>query len=107
MQLALHSLEADAQMDESPEMFAIVRALARHLREFPQHSDTAEGIATWWFRDQAVVDEGALMDALSWMLERGLIEVRTANCAADRYRCASTTRELDRVLQQLSKRKLT
>lgn len=94
-------------MDEYPEMLAIVKALANHLREFPLHSDTAEGIAIWWFRDRAVVDGRALADALEWMRGRALVEVRKAPGTADRYRCIATAEELDGVLLELSGRQLT
>jgi hypothetical protein len=94
-------------MDDYPEMIAIVRALAHHLREFPQHSDTAEGIATWWFGEHSSIDYTALADALEWMRERGLVEVRVAGGTGDRYRCSSTPEELDDVLHLLSRRWLT
>lgn len=94
-------------MDDNPEMLAIVRALANHLRDYPQHSDTAEGIATWWFGDQAAVDGRRLMDALDWMRSRGYIEVRSAQTTADRYRCNATPEQLDHLLQELSRQRLT
>lgn len=91
-------------MDEYPEMLAVVRALASHLKEFPQHSDSAKGIATWWFRDGAVVDGQALADALEWMRARGLLEVRAGFSGAGRYRCIASPQRLDDVLLQLSRR---
>lgn len=94
-------------MDDNPEMLAIVRALANHLRQYPQHSDTAEGIATWWFPDQAAVDGPTLVDALDWMRRRGLVEVRSAKSTADRYGCNATPAQLDHLLQELSRQRLT
>lgn len=94
-------------MDDHPEMLAIVRALAHHLRDYPQHSDTAEGIATWWFGDQAAVDGRHLANALDWMRDRGLIEVRSAKSTADRYCCSATPDQLDQLLQELSRQRLT
>ncbi|SFK33670.1 hypothetical protein SAMN04487938_0371 [Lysobacter sp. cf310] len=94
-------------MDDYPEMLAIVRALARYLRVNPNSSDTAEGIAMWWFREQTVVDGHALLDALDWMRERGLVEMLSASSTGDRYRCIASADELDGVLQELSRRRLT
>ncbi|RDZ29284.1 hypothetical protein DX914_09425 [Lysobacter silvisoli] len=94
-------------MDDYPEMLAIVRALARYLRANPNSSDTAEGIATWWFREHSVVDGRALMDALDWMRERGLLEMLSANSTGDRYRCIASAEQLDGVLSELSRRRLT
>ncbi|WP_157489435.1 hypothetical protein [Lysobacter sp. Root916] len=95
------------RMDDYPEMLAIVRALARYLRVNPNSSDTAEGIAMWWFREQTVVDGRALLDALDWMRERGLVEMLSASSTGDRYRCTASADELDGVLQELSRRRLT
>jgi hypothetical protein len=95
------------RMDDYPEMLAIVRALARYLRVNPNSSDTADGIAMWWFREQTVVDGRALLDALDWMRERGLVEMLSASSTGDRYRCIADADELDRVLQELSRRRLT
>lgn len=94
-------------MDDYPEMLAIVRALARYLRVNPNSSDTADGIAMWWFREQTVVNGRALLDALDWMRERGLVEMLSASSTGDRYRCIAGADELDRVLQELSRRRLT
>lgn len=94
-------------MEEHPEMLAIVRALARHLREYPQHCDTAAGIATWWFRDHSVVDGRALDDALAWMLDRHLIEVLRSGGSPDRYRRSCDADALDDVLQRLAPRRPT
>ncbi|UHQ22226.1 hypothetical protein LVB77_16365 [Lysobacter sp. 5GHs7-4] len=95
------------RMDDYPEMLAMVRALARYLRANPNSSDTAEGIATWWFREQTVVDGRALLDALDWMRARGLVEMLSANSTGERYRCIASADELDGVLHELSRRRLT
>ncbi|WP_157510271.1 hypothetical protein [Lysobacter sp. Root559] len=106
MRLALFSPRL-GRMDDYPEMLAIVRALARYLRANPNSSDTADGIAMWWFREQTVVDGRALLDALDWMRERGLVEMLSASSTGDRYRCIAGPDELDGVLQELSRRRLT
>ncbi|KQZ60094.1 hypothetical protein ASD53_02745 [Lysobacter sp. Root559] len=61
----------------------------------------------WWFREQTVVDGRALLDALDWMRERGLVEMLSASSTGDRYRCIAGPDELDGVLQELSRRRLT
>ncbi|KRA14730.1 hypothetical protein ASE43_20125 [Lysobacter sp. Root983] len=61
----------------------------------------------WWFREQTVVDGRALLDALDWMRERGLVEMLSASSTGDRYRCTASADELDGVLQELSRRRLT
>lgn len=94
-------------MDEHPEMLAIARALAGYLRANPHSSDTAEGIAKWWFHERSVVDGRALMDALDWMRERGLVEVLSANSTGNRYRCTASAEQLDSTLNELSRRRLT
>jgi len=65
---------------------ALVRALARYLREHPMASDTPQGIARWWLESDAAVREVALLQALEWMEKRNLVERVAAPDGRVRFR---------------------
>lgn len=67
-------------------MTAVAQALVRYLLIHPGASDTADGIAHWWFDPEDGVSPKELQQTLESLIERGLLE---SSCAADgrvRYR---------------------
>lgn len=60
-------------MDDASDLLVIARALAGTWLASPLASDTAEGIAHWWFDWEGKVTKNDLAAALDWMVEQELI----------------------------------
>jgi hypothetical protein len=65
-----------------------VAALTRYLREHPQASDTAEGIARWWLQ-AAVADWPKVRRAIAAMAAAGRLTVHVAGDGREHYRLAA------------------
>ena len=79
-------------MADDDKFMALVRMLARYLRDNPMACDTPAGIARWWLADptrESPVREAALGHALDWLEARKLIEKLHAADGRVRYRRAS------------------
>lgn len=80
-------------------MNAVVRTLARYMRENPHACDSADGIRRWWFADGYAVTADELEKALTWMKQRGLIDEAVAADGRVRFRRRGSDAQLDAAAQ--------
>lgn len=80
-------------------MNAVVRTLARYMRENPHACDSADGIRRWWFADDYAVTADELEKALTWMKQRGLIDEAVAADGRVRFRRRGSDAQLDAAAQ--------
>lgn len=67
-------------------MVVVAQELVRYLLAHPGASDTAEGIARWWFESEDGVSPLELKKALDHLVAVGLIEASSAGDGRVRYR---------------------
>ena len=82
---------------DAPDLYALIRTLARYLRDNPRASDSAEGIRRWWLADGSAVTEEELDKALNWMTQHKLIVETVAADGRIRFRRLATDAQLDAV----------
>ncbi len=82
---------------------ALVRMLARYLRDFPLASDTPDGIALWWLRLDWVVHEHAIQAALAKLVKADVVEGVKGPDGRVRYRRIQST-QADAALTELASR---
>jgi len=76
-------------MNGAADLRTIVRALATLWMARPLASDSAEGIARWWFDWEGKVTNNELVAALDWLVQQELIaEVDTVDGRCRYYRIA-------------------
>jgi hypothetical protein len=78
---------------------AVVRTLARYMRDNPHACDSADGIRRWWFADGYAVTADELEKALTWMKQRGLIDEAVAADGRVRFRRRGSDAQLDAAAQ--------
>lgn len=81
--------------EDAPNLNAVVRTLARYMRDNPHACDSAEGIRRWWFADGYAVTADELEQALKWMRQRGLIDEVVAADGRVRIRRRGSDAQLD------------
>ena len=89
-------------MADDSETLAVACALLWQLRQYPQRSDTTDGIACWWLAEG--VNRSALRQALEWLQEQGLIEQHIAADTRVRWRRKATLAQIDASLRLLQER---
>lgn len=87
-------------MSESGQDTAIVKQLARYLRENPLACDTLDGIARWWLVDDDA-PSGTLAVALAKLERCGIVVESLAADGQVRYRRAALTAMVDARLDRL------
>ena len=73
----------------------IICALVRYLRANPLACDSASGIARWWLQPEIHVSMEALMHALEWLKQRGIVEQSAGTDGRTRYRRRGNDEALD------------
>lgn len=79
------TLDAYSDMSAAFDPMPVIQALVAYLSAHPQASDTAEGMARWWLRDDAI-EVARLEQALELMEQGGLMERTTAGDGRVRWR---------------------
>ena len=87
-------------MSDRRRLTDIVGALAFYLRENPDACDTAEGIHRWWFPPGAGYTLDAVVRALAWMAEHGVVEVTTAADGRRRFRRLASVDDLMELMRR-------
>ena len=77
---------------------ALVRTLARYMRENPYARDSAEGIHRWWLPDGHAVTTEEIEKALEWMTHKQLVAEKVAADGRVRFRRAASDAQLDAVI---------
>ena len=80
-------------------MHALVRTLARYMRDNPRACDSADGIRRWWIAEGYAVTADELEKALAWMKQRGLIDKVVAADGRVRFRRRGSDAQLDATAQ--------
>ncbi|RZI83932.1 MAG: hypothetical protein EOP38_10895 [Rubrivivax sp.] len=86
-------------MNSSASVTRLLGVLSRYLRQNPLASDTLEGIAQWWLKN----DDVALSDlasALKQLAQAGVIEATTAADGQVRYRRVGLNAQVDEKLDR-------
>jgi len=83
----------------------IERDILAYLIRNPSAEDTVEGIVEWWLLDQRIRNEsGRAKEALSDLVNKGLVLERTARDARSRYRVnAKRLKEIKKMLDPLER----
>ena len=84
-------------MHNVPDWRAVVRILARYMRNHPHACDSPEGIRRWWFDDGVAVTADELDEALNWMKQHGSIDATVAADGRVRFRRRAGDAQLDAV----------
>lgn len=87
-------------MPPHPDTLKLVCQLLEQLCEAPERADTAEGIARWWLPES--VDMLVLNEALQWLKEQELMEMRIAADRRLRWRRKADLPVLLGALQRLT-----
>ena len=85
-------------MDDDDGVAGLVSALATYMRAHPCASDTAPGIAQWWFPTEDFVSRKQLAQALQFLVDRQAIEQVVAADGQVRYRRIGDDAALDAVV---------
>ena len=77
---------------------ALVRTLARYMRDKPLARDSAEGIHQWWLPDGHTVTAEEIEKALDWMKHNNLVSETVAADGRVRFGRAASDAELDALI---------
>jgi hypothetical protein len=74
-------------MDSSDPRYPVVQQLIAYWLDRPRAADTLDGICRWWLTGEPVAAE-CVAQALSWLVERGVVAAHEAADGRVRYRLA-------------------
>ena len=85
-----------------PSTPALVRELMLYMLVYPNASDTAEGMARWWFDPRQRVDMTAVQEALDWLVRQEVFAERVAIDGRRSYRRICSDLRLQQLIAQAS-----
>jgi hypothetical protein len=78
-------------MDASDPRYPAVQELTAYWLQHPHASDTLEGICRWWL-SSASIPATLVEQALTWLVEHGVVAVHRAADGRVRFRLVDETR---------------